>query len=184
MRVLTILTFLGLLILGTPDPGPSVLSLLNVRFLEGVTFNFTGSAVTALNPGQSVVVVRNTNAFTARYGAGLSIAGQYVGSLDNGGERLRLVDATGEEILDFSYNNSWYPITDGYGFSLVIRDEAAPFYTWGDKASWRPSGQLNGSPGTGNGTAPNIASIRPRSPRSSARRRSSASVSFVTRFFE
>ncbi|HMJ65421.1 MAG TPA: lamin tail domain-containing protein, partial [Candidatus Binatia bacterium] len=142
------------------NTGPSVLSLLNVRFLDGIIFNFTGSAVTALNSGQSVVVVRNTNAFTARYGAGLNVAGQFLGALDNGGERLRLVDALGEEILDFSYNNSWYPITDGYGFSLVIREETAPFYTWGDKLSWRPSGQLNGSPGTGNGTPPAIAPIR------------------------
>jgi hypothetical protein len=140
--------------------GTSLLSLAGVRFVDGIIFNFTGSAAPSLGAGQRVLLVRNTNAFTARYGSGLNIAGQYSGALDNGGERLRLVDVMGEEILDFSYNNSWYPITDGHGFSLVIRDDTAPFYTWGDKASWRPSGQLNGSPGLSEPAPPVIAPIR------------------------
>jgi len=75
-----------------------------------------------------VLVVKNPTAFSQRYGAGPSsrIAGAYTdtfgasGNLDNGGERLRLDDASNEKVLDFSYNNSWYPITDGRGFSLVI----------------------------------------------------------------
>ena len=100
-------------------------SLTGVRFINGVEFDVTGSTVTALAPGQTTLVVRNLAAFTSRYGAGVSIAGQYTGSLENNGERLQLVDASGEEILDFSYDNNWYPITDGLGFSLVIADEFA-----------------------------------------------------------
>lgn len=125
----------------------TTLSLAGVRFSSGIQFNFTGAAITSLTPGQTVLLVRNQAAFVARYGAGFSIAGQYTGALNNGGETLRLEDATGEKILEFDYNNSWYPITDGLGFSLVIRDETALWDTWGLKASWRASGALNGSPG-------------------------------------
>lgn len=123
------------------------LDLTGVQFTDGVTFSFTGSAVTNLVPGQFVLLVRNIAAFTARYGSGFSIAGQYAGALNNGGENLRMQDAVGEKILEFAYSNTWYPLTDGLGFSLVITDETAPWDTWGLKTSWRASGQLNGSPG-------------------------------------
>ncbi len=123
------------------------INMAGVRFTNGIHFNFTGSAVTSLLPQQTVLLVRSQTAFTARYGGGFSIAGQFTGALDNGGETLRLEDAVGEKILEFAYNNSWYPITDGLGFSLVIVDENALWSTWGDKVSWRDSGALNGSPG-------------------------------------
>ncbi|HMC28578.1 MAG TPA: lamin tail domain-containing protein, partial [Verrucomicrobiae bacterium] len=127
--------------------GPVPLNLNGVRFTDGIVFSFTGSAITNLDPGQTVLVVKNLAAFAARYGSGLPVAGQYTGNLDNSGERLRLLDAVGEEILDFSYNNSWYPITDGLGFSLVIIDEQGEPDSWGHKESWRASSRVQGSPG-------------------------------------
>jgi len=51
-------------------------------------------------------------------------------------------------ILDFDYDNGWYPTTDGQGFSLVIADETAPFDTWDRSRSWQPSDAEGGSPGT------------------------------------
>ena len=123
------------------------LDLTGVHFTNGVTFSFSGSQVTNLAPGARVLIVKNPTAFTQRYGAGQVIAGAFLGSLDNGGERLRLDDAAGEKILDFTYNNSWYPVTDGAGFSLVIVNAHADWTTWDQKASWRPSGQPAGSPG-------------------------------------
>ena len=130
------------------------LNLNGVRFAGGITFSFTGSAVTNLLPGQRVVVVRSQPMFAARYGGGPLVAGVFAGSLDSNGEQLRLEDAVGEKILEFSYNNSWYPITDGLGFSLVIVDDTAPWFTWADKASWRPSGELHGSPGSDSAPTP------------------------------
>jgi hypothetical protein len=126
--------------------GPTNQNLAGVRFMNGIEFDFTGSAVTTLAPGAHVLVVKNLAAFTSRYGAGLNVAGQYVGFLDNGGERLQLLDAVNEEIHDFSYNNSWYPITDGPGASLVVVDEAADTGVWGNKEGWRPSATDFGSP--------------------------------------
>lgn len=135
------------------------LDLTGVRFTNGISFTFTGSAVTSLGPGQTVLVVRNAAAFTARYGTGFSIAGEYAGFLDNAGEVLRLEDAVGEKILEFAYDNHWYPLTDGLGFSLVIVNENAPWDTWGRKESWRASATVSGSPGAADPAAPVIAPI-------------------------
>lgn len=137
----------------------TTVNLSGVRFTNGMYFNFSGGVVTCLSPGQTVLVVRNQAAFTARYGGGFSIAGQFTGALDNGGETLRLEDAVGEKILEFDYRDSWYPITDGLGFSLVIVDATVHWSAWGQKASWRASGQLNGSPGGPDSAVPAFAPI-------------------------
>lgn len=127
--------------------GGTALNLAGIRFVNGVEFSFSGSTVTTLAAGQSVLIVKNAAAFASRYGAGALIAGEYSGVLADSGESLRLEDASNEPILDFAYNNAWYPITDGAGFSLVIVNDAASWDTWGLSASWRPSGSVQGSPG-------------------------------------
>ncbi|MEM6885608.1 MAG: lamin tail domain-containing protein [Verrucomicrobiota bacterium] len=123
------------------------LDLTGIQFIEGVQFNFTGSAVTSLAPGDHVLVVANSAAFTARYGGSLPVAGVFFGTLDNAGETLRLDDAAGEKVLEFSYNNSWHPMTDGNGFSLEVIDESQLWSDWGASSNWRASGTVNGSPG-------------------------------------
>lgn len=120
----------------------NTLDLNGVRLVNGVQFSFSGNGVTTLLPSQSVFVVRDTNGFVLRYGTTNLVAGQYSGALDNAGETLRLDDASGEKILEFAYNNAWYPATDGLGASLVIIDENAPWDTWDRKSSWRASGTL------------------------------------------
>jgi hypothetical protein len=127
----------------------TTLNLSGVQFTNGISFDFTGSAVTTLPPGDRVLVVRNIAAFADRYGSGLPVAGQFIGALDNSGERIRLVDGTGEEVLDFRYNNSWHPVTDGSGSSLVVVDESAEPDSWSDPLNWRASSELHGTPGTG-----------------------------------
>ena len=135
------------------------LDLTGVHFSQGVVFDFTGSAVTSLPPGGYALVVSDEAAFTAHYGSGLPVAGTYTGMLDNAGETLRLDDTVGEKILEFAYNNTWVPITDGLGFSLVIKNENADWKTWGDPASWRASANLQGSPGATDPAPPAIAGI-------------------------
>ena len=125
----------------------TTLSLSNVRFTTGVTFNFSAGTITTLAPGGFVLVVRNQAAFTALYGAGLPIAGQYSGGLNNDSEQLQFVDAVGGPILDFEYSNLWYPITDGTGFSLVIANPLAASSAWNLAEGWRASSSVNGSPG-------------------------------------
>jgi len=141
-----------------------VLDLSGVRFVNRIGFDFTNSAVKLLQPGQSVFVARDTNAFAMRFGGQSLIAGQFTGALNNAGEELRLDDPAGEKILEFSYNNSWYPITDGMGGSLVIVNENAPWDTWGQKASWRaeehspPSPSIVGVAAVGSEIAISVAS--------------------------
>ena len=60
--------------------------------------------------------------------------------------------------MNFSYNNAWYPSTDGLGFSLVIRNDDAAASSWNLKASWRPSGEASGNPGAAD-TDPGIAAV-------------------------
>jgi hypothetical protein len=103
-----------------------------------------------------VVLVANQAAFLSRYPTVTNIGGQYAGKLANGDDRLYLEGALKEPILDFSYADSWYPTTDGQGFSLVIRNEYGALNTWTNPASWRPSTSLYGSPGRADTTPPSI----------------------------
>jgi hypothetical protein len=127
--------------------GTASLDLAGIRFTAGIAFTFTGSPVASLAPGQQVVIVKNLAAFTSRYGSLPNIAGEYLGSLDNAGERLALEGALAEPILSFSYEDAWHPASDGFGFSLVIVDEPAPRDAWDEKAGWRASATAGGSPG-------------------------------------
>ncbi|MBN1123906.1 MAG: lamin tail domain-containing protein, partial [Sedimentisphaerales bacterium] len=52
------------------------------------------------------------------------IAGEFSGRLDDGGERLTLVDAAGTVIQSVAYGDGWYDLSDGEGFSLTARGEA------------------------------------------------------------
>jgi CotH protein/lamin tail-like protein/Fn3 domain-containing protein len=131
--------------------GSTPLNLNRFTISGGIDFQFPN---VTLNPGQAGVIVANQDQFIARYGPGKLILGQYAGDefgektnvLDNAGERLVLRGAAREPILDFEYDDEWYPLTDGFGFSLVIVDENAATDTWGLKESWRPSGMVDGSP--------------------------------------
>ena len=142
-----------------PDPNHEFIELQNIsvtesinlrlaRITKGVEFTFPS---VALGPEEFVVVVRNRDKFELLYADKLgemTIAGEYDGALNNGGERVRLKDAVGQVIQSFRYNNSWYGNTDGSGFSLTVKD---PVNTepndWSVKTSWRSSARLNGSPG-------------------------------------
>ena len=67
--------------------GTAALSLSGFTISGGVDFSFPTMTLAA---GDRVLVVANQTAFTARYGGGLNIAGQFTGNLENAGERLVL----------------------------------------------------------------------------------------------
>jgi hypothetical protein len=115
--------------------------------LDNVQATFETLSPMLLNPGECIVVVHNLAAFISRYGTDIRMAGEFSGSLDNEGESLTLFGPLGEPILDFSYDPSWYPSTDGGGFSLVAVDPTAPPGAWGQAGNWRPSNLIGGSPG-------------------------------------
>ena len=117
----------------------------------GVHFQFPN--VTLTN-GQTAVIVANPDAFRSRYGTDILILGTYTGNLNNAGDHVVLSGSVLEPILDFSYSDNWYPVTDGLGFSLVVVDENAATSAWNSAANWRPSAAPGGSPGQTDPPAP------------------------------
>ena len=124
------------------------LDLTGLKFTDGILFDFTGSSITSLAPGQQVLVVKDPVAFEAIYGASKPVAGIYTGSLDNDGEIIKLEDASNSTILEFTYNDSspWPLFADGTGASLVLNDPSSrpdPELS----TSWRNSSFTHGTPG-------------------------------------
>ena len=118
-----------------------------VRFIDGIDYAFPSFDLPA---GGYCLVVKDLAAFQAQYGTKLPVVGQYTGSLDNGGERLELVDAAGQMIQSFAYDDSWFKNTDGQGYSLTVRNpKATDVDSLNDKAAWQSSAQKGGSPGRG-----------------------------------
>jgi hypothetical protein len=134
--------------------GDETLDLSTVSFTEGIAFDFAGSDVVTLGPGQFVLVVRNKAVFLSRYGEGLSgmVAGEYTGKLANNGERVKLVDLWNGTIAEFEYGDGrgWPLSADGAGHSLVPVDSAVltePAGSLNYGGNWRASAYINGSPG-------------------------------------
>jgi len=127
------------------NTGAQTINLLNVAFTAGVTFQFPEMN---LDPGKTVVVVKNLAAFQTRYRTGgMRIAGEYIGGLKDSGELISLVDAGGQPIESFTYDDGWYPTTDGDGYSLVAVDPRASDAVLNTMEGWRPSRIPNGTPG-------------------------------------
>ena len=128
--------------------------------LSEMTFsglNYTFEPTATLAPGKFAVLVRNEAVFTNRYpavkgSANVDVFGAYRGALDNGGERIKLLDNTGVIVAEVRYNDRdpWPEESDGDGFSLVYTgtDDAQD-----DPAKWRASNLMGGSPGADDGDA-------------------------------
>ncbi|MGI9242498.1 MAG: lamin tail domain-containing protein [Verrucomicrobiales bacterium] len=127
-----------------------MLDLNGVNFTRGISFDFSGSAVTNLPPGGRVLVVQNIAAFEAAHSAGLPVAGVFAldSSLSNGGEAIKLEDAEGGTIQEFTYDDKapWPTSPDTLGFSLVlIQPGLNPDPS--DPSNWRASSAVGGTPG-------------------------------------
>ncbi len=126
------------------NTGVTSLDITGAKFTDGIEFVFPA---TVLTPGQRVLIVANTAAFAARYGTGFNIAGTFGGTLDNSGDHLRIEDSVGEMILDFSYNERWFPPADEGGRSLVVRNASPDYATYDLPTNWALSGTAGGTPG-------------------------------------
>ena len=120
------------------------LNLSQAFFTAGIDLAF---GFQALAPGERGVLVRDTDAFTARYGSGPRIVGTFSSSLDNDGELLTLSDSSGSIIKTLTYNDSgsWPSRPDEGGSTLQIIDPSA---SPDDPNNWRSSGTFHGSPGS------------------------------------
>jgi hypothetical protein len=128
------------------------ITLAGVRFTMGVAFNFSN---VTMAPGARALLVGNQAAFVQRYGNSLTMLGQYQPAkfLANSGDRLQLLDAQGQVIRDFSYDDNapWPESPDGLGFSIVlINPMSNPNHAVA--GNWRSSVALNGNPGASDAT--------------------------------
>ena len=104
-------------------------------------------------PNEYVVLSPDADVFRQVYGDGIRVVGTYDGSLSNGGEELIVgLPAPYDTELDgavlrFSWDDDWYPSTDGDGFSLEIVDPLAPIAQWNSRSGWQASANRGGSPG-------------------------------------
>jgi hypothetical protein len=137
--------------------GPQTIDLPGLAFTEGISFSFTGSSpLTQLVPGARMLVVRNAAAFTARYGPGLPIAGEFSDGtgLSNSGESITLATGTAT-IRKFAYDDAlpWPGEADGFGPCLVL---TAPSATAASDA-WHSNGlNWHAGPGSQPGAAPSL----------------------------
>jgi hypothetical protein len=128
--------------------GTSAINLNGVYFEDAAPFSsrFTFGDLT-LQPGQYCVVTDNTAGFIAKYGSGITIAGQYTGGISNDGEPILLKDASGNTIHDFTFDDvpPWPVAADGGGPSMEVIVPDPSLY--GNGTNWRASLEIGGSPG-------------------------------------
>lgn len=130
------------------NSGSSVIDLNGLSFTEGITFDYTGSNITSLQPGERALIVENQAAFEFRYGTGHPIAGQFGGRLRNEGEQLSLLNSVGDPLRRFAYGSSFpWPLEPaGNGPSLVLASPSSlPDHSL--PASWVASEFNGGTPG-------------------------------------
>ena len=140
--------------------GASVLDLTDVRFTDGISFDFPGG--TTINPGAYALVVKDPGAFEILYGPGLPVIGNYglseSASLSNGGEGITLSLGT-TVIHEFEYNDrSPWPVNpDGSGSALALfntsNNGVQDVLGHGVAANWR-QGLNGGTPGTAEPSSP------------------------------
>jgi len=130
------------------NAGPSPLLLAGAHFVQGIEYTFPSESLIA--PGSFVFLASNTGMFQKRYG--FAPTGEYNQQLDNGGERVTLVDINSDTLITLRYNDKapWPDSTDGEGYSLVAKDPNGSGIP--DSSDyWRKSYEINGSPGRDDG---------------------------------
>ena len=110
---------------------------------DGVDFTFPPG--TWLDGHTFIVVCGDEDAIRSKYGIENTV-GNWFGSLDNSGERIRVCSTGGSVVTEVRYNDrgKWPGGADGTGHTLALRN---PFVDPSDADSWRLSGEKGGTPG-------------------------------------
>lgn len=133
--------------------GTVPIDLTGFQFTSG--FDFVFPAGILIGAGQNLVVVQNLAAFSARYGNGKPVAGQWGPNdkLNNGGETLTLrFGLTEPPVFSFSYDDKshagWPTGPDGGGPSLVRIAPEKTALNASLGVNWKASAVMGGTPGT------------------------------------
>ena len=123
---------------------PTVVDLSGYRFSNGVFFTFPPD--TYLEGRSHLVVCADEDAVRAKYGITNTI-GNFIGRLDNDGERISIDIFAGGPVFAVSYGdrNQWPAEADGTGHSLVLKDAHAS--DPGNNDNWTFSEVKGGTPG-------------------------------------
>ena len=115
---------------------------------------------TVLEPQGFLVLCRDTVAFSALFPEVNNILGNLDFNLSNGGELIRLFNASGEIVDSLTYDDDppWPPEPDGQGPTLELLDPDLPNY---NPDNWRASILPHGSPGSENGWTSLTVSLTP-----------------------
>lgn len=121
--------------------GTNTVDLSGWRLTDGVGFTFPNG--TTLAPDSYLVVAADLAALNSTYG-GIPAIGNFEGSLANGGEMVRLVDATGNlaDALHYEPGGNWPRLANGDGTSMELLNP------WMDNAlssAWVDSNETNKS---------------------------------------
>ena len=128
----------------------STLDLTEVEFVDGIDAVIPTGSSAFLGAGSYALLVKDVDAFTFRYGAGLPVIGSFTGNLRNSGETVELVGSEGE-IRTFEYDDAdpWPSEADGEGPGLeLFAPNSNPDHAVA--ASWRAT-EPGGTPGRGSG---------------------------------
>ncbi|NLF39680.1 hypothetical protein GX586_09560 [bacterium] len=127
--------------------GTTTLPVRTFAFTKGIQYDLSNSLV-QLAPQQCLVIAKNPAAFVTRYDtSSYAVVGGYAQSLDNSGEQIAFDDALYSTVQDFAYIDTWYPETDGGGYSLTIKNVSGPVDLWNTQEGWRGSFLQLGTPG-------------------------------------
>jgi hypothetical protein len=128
--------------------GSSNIILDLAQFVNGLVYTFPVG--TTVQPGKFVVLCSNQAEFKNRYG--FSAFGEFDNQLANNGERITMLSAMGDTLVNFHYNDiaPWPIEADGLGYTLVSVNPN-PTGDPNDPAYWRLSTAINGSPGADDG---------------------------------
>jgi hypothetical protein len=125
--------------------GATALDLNPLRFTKGIDFEFATLANAILQPGQTLIIAGNGDAFAMRYG--FTADGAWGGDkLDNQGELLKLSFGAGLSVIEIDYDDmAPWPGDETSGsielLDLATANQSAP-------QAWRRSTGTNGSPGS------------------------------------
>jgi hypothetical protein len=108
----------------------TTLDLTGVSISQGPSEPFVFAAGTRLEPGDTLLVVRDLDALLLEFpGVDRSrVAGVFTGRLNNAGEQIQIDDRDGSLVLQFVYQDRhpWPAAADGQGASLQLLDPSAP----------------------------------------------------------
>jgi len=125
------------------NDGPEAYDLSHYEFCRGITYIFPEA--TFIGGRSYLVICRDESAIRAEYGI-TNTVGDFIGSLDNSGERITLCNPQGVPVTTTRYNDrgQWPGGAKGTGHSLSIE---SPHKDCDDPDNWDLSSSFGGTPG-------------------------------------